>query len=97
MPDFNDDFFDAMKIKVKAMDARDRFVSLIFDERVLKCALVYNNGLEKNEGFEDLGESGSSQFVADHALAPMVRGLYSKWKQPVGYFLMAGTVKSNTL
>ena len=36
-------------------------------------------------------------FVADHALAFMVRGLYKKCKQPLGYFLTVGTVKPETL
>ena len=63
----------------------------------LKSALVYNNGLDRIERFEDFGELGSSHFVADHALVFMVRCLLTKWKQPVGYFLMPGTVKSDTL
>ena len=78
--------FDALKLKVENMDPKDRCVSLIFDEMALKSALVYNNGLDIIEGFEDLGELGSSHFVADHALAFMVQGLYTKWKQPLAYF-----------
>ena len=89
MPGFNDGVFDALKLKVENMDPKDRCVSLIFDEMALKSALVYNNGLDIIEGFEDLGELGSSHFVADHALAFMVRGLYTKWKQPLAYFLTA--------
>ena len=72
MPGFNDGVFDALKLKVENMDPKDRCVSLIFDEMALKSALVYNSGLDIIEGFEDLGELGSSQFVADHALAFMV-------------------------
>ena len=97
MPGFNDGVFDALKLKVENMDPKDRCVSLIFDEMALKSALVYNNGLDIIEGFEDLGELGSSHFVADHALAFMVRGLYTKWKQPLAYFLTAGTVREETL
>ena len=41
----------------------------------LKSVLVYNHGHVKIEGFEDLGEWGSSHFVADHALVFMARGL----------------------
>ena len=89
--------FDALKLKVENMDPKDRCVSLIFDEMALKSALVYNNGLDIIEGFEDLGELGSSHFVADHALVFMVRGLYTKWKQPLAYFLTAGTVRAETL
>ena len=56
----------------------------------LHSDLVYKHGLDRIEGFEDISELGTSQFVADHALAFMVRGLYIKWKQPLGYFLTAG-------
>ena len=57
MPGFNDGVFDALKLKVDNMDPKDRCVALIFDEMTLKSALVYNDGLDMIEGFEDLGES----------------------------------------
>ena len=94
---FNDTVSDALRVKVQTMDTKDRCVSLIFDKMALKSALVYNHGLDRIEGFKDIGEPGTSQFVADHALIFMVRGLYTKWKQPLGYFLTAGTVKPETL
>ena len=97
MPGFNDAVFDALREKVQTMDPTDRCISLIFDEMALKSALVYNHRLDRIEGFEDIGELGMSQFIADHALAFMVRGLHTKWKQPLGYFLTAGTVKPETL
>ena len=55
------------------------------------------HGIDKIGGFEDFGELGTSQFVAEHALVFMVRGLLSKWKQPLAYFLTAGTVKPEIL
>ena len=97
MPGFNDGVFDALKLKVDNMDPKDRCVALIFDEVTLKSALVYNDGLDMIEGFEDLGELGTSHYVADHALVFMVRGLYSKWKQPLAYFLTASTVRGEML
>ena len=44
------------------------------------------------EVFENLGRVGTTKYVANHALAFMIHGLASKWKQPVGYFLISGTV-----
>ena len=35
--------------------------------------------------------------MASHALAFMVRGLSTKWKRTVGYFLSAGPLTCNTL
>ena len=96
-PGLNDAVFDALQIKCNTMDDKDKCVALIFDEKSLKSNLVYSHGLDKIEGFEDFGELGTSQFVADHALVFMVRGLLSKWKQPLACFLTAGTVKPETL
>ena len=97
MPGFDNSIFAALKVKTDSMGQTEKCVALVFDEMSLKTALVYNHGLDKIEGFEDFGEEGSSHFVADHALVFMVCGLMSKWKQPLGYFLTAGTVKPETL
>ena len=72
MPSFIDTIFDALKLKVGMMDEKDRCVALVFDQMSLKSSLVYNHGLDKIEGFQDLGELGSSHFVADHALVFMI-------------------------
>ena len=63
----------------------------------LKCGLVYNPETDTVDGFENFGAIGKTKYVANHALAFMVRGLSSKWKQPVGYFLSSGTVSADTL
>ena len=97
MPGFIEPIFAALKLKVDTMEEKDKCVALVFDEMSLKTSLVYNHGLDKIEGFEDLGELGSSHFVADHSLVFMVRGLLHKWKQPLAYFLTAGTVKPDQL
>lgn len=96
-PGFNNLVFNALQLKVQSMDIKDKNVALVFDEMSLKSALVYNTGLDLIEGFEDLGELGRTMYVADHALVFMVRGLYSKWKQPLAYFLTSGPVKGQTL
>ena len=92
MPGFVEPVLDALKVKVSIMDPRDRYIALIFNEMSLKMSLTYNHGLDKIEGFEDFGENNNSLFVSDYALVFMVRGLSSKWKQPIAYFLTAGTV-----
>ena len=97
MPGFVDTIFDALKIKTSTLEEKDKYVALVYDEMTLKTDLIYNHGLDKIEGFEDLGHLGTSQYVADNALVFMVRGLLSKWKQPLAYFLTTGTVKSDQL
>ena len=58
---------------------------------------MYNSGSDSIEGFEDFGEIGTTRYIANHAVAFMVRGLASKWKQPIGYFLSSGPIKSTIL
>ena len=79
------------------MSENSRQCALTFDEISLKSALQYNPQRDIIEGFENCGDSGQSKYMATHALAFMVRGLATKWKQPVGYFLSAGTVTGKTL
>ena len=97
MSGFNDTVFDAMGLKVQKMDSKNRCISLIFDEMAWKSACVYNHRLDRIEGFQDIGELGMSQFVIDHTIGVTVRGLYTKWKQPLGFFLTVGTIKPQTL
>ena len=70
---------------------------LVFDEMSIKQSLVYNEGTDSVEGFEDFGNLGQTRYIANHATAFMVRGLASKWKQPVGYFLSSGPIKAKIL
>ena len=96
-PGFSGSVIDALTLKVQAMDPIDRNVALVFDEMSIKQGLVYNEGTDSVEGFEDFGDVGQSRYIANHAIAFMVRGLASKWKQPVGYFLSSGPIKATIL
>ena len=96
-PGFSGLVIGALTLKVQAMDPIDRNVALVFDEMSIKQGLVYNEGTDSVEGFEDFGDVGQSRYIANHAIAFMVRGLASKWKQPVGYFLSSGLIKATIL
>ena len=97
VPGFSEQLFDALKVKVQSMSEQDRQCAVVFDEMSLKCGLTYNVHTDSIEGFENLGNLGTSKYIANHSLAFMVRGLASKWKQPIGYFLTSGTVSPNAL
>jgi hypothetical protein len=96
-PGFNGQVFDALQRKVKILKPIDQQCVLIFDEMAIKTHLSYNRNGDYIEGFEDFGSIGQTQYVANHALAFMVRGLASKWKQCIGYFLSSGPIKGSTL
>ena len=96
-PGFSQSVLDALTLKVQAMHHTDRNVVLVFDEMSIKQSLVYNEETDSVEGFEDSGNLEQTRYIANHATAFMVRGLASKWKQPVGYFLSSGPTKSKHL
>ena len=96
-PGFSGSVIDALTLKVQAMDPIDHSVALVFDEMSIKQALVYNEGTDSVEGFEDFGDAGQTRYIANHTITFMVRGLATKWKQPVRYFLSSGPIKATIL
>ena len=46
---------------------------------------------------EDFGHIGRTQYFANHAVVFMVRGLLSKWKQPVAHYFSSGPMKAETM
>ena len=89
-PGFNDVTFDILKKKVESMPQRDRVCVLTLDEMSLKSGLYYDVRNDVIEGLQDLGSLGRTKSLASMALVFMVRGLGSKWKQPLSYFLCDG-------
>ena len=65
--------------------------------QISKESLIYNVEKDEIEGYEDFGSLGRTKYVANHAIAFLVRGLATKWKQPVGYFLSSGPISGETL
>ena len=96
-PGFSASVLEALKMKAKNMHPRDCNVVLAFDEMNIKEGLVYNPGSDIVEGFEDFGNIGQTRYIANHSIAFMVQGLASKWKQPIGYFLSSGPIKTTVL
>ena len=51
-PGFSESVLEALKVKVNAMDCKDKNVVLIFDEMGIKEGLLYNVGRDVIKGFE---------------------------------------------
>ena len=96
-PGFNENIMKALRQKVALQSNQERLCAVVMDEMAIKEALLYNAEMDAIEGFEDFGRLGEIKFVANHALVFMVRGLTSKWKQPVGYFLSSGPMTGATM
>ena len=73
-PEFSESVFEALTV----MNERDCNVSLVFNEMSIKQALLYNEKCNTIEGFEDFGFIGKTKYIANHAIAFVVRGLAFK-------------------
>ena len=74
----------------EAMDPHDRNISLVMDEKSLKQHLDY----DRNSNLVHGVKNGKP---LNQALVFMVRGLATKWKQPIAYFHNNSTVSTYDL
>ena len=81
------------------MKPQDKVCGIVFDAISLKSGLHYNSVTDKVDGFEDLSQyhSGNSSKPAHFAMVFMLKGLCSKWKQALGYFLFHKSITAATL
>ena len=96
-PAHNSRVLEALQRKITSTKANDRQCVLVFDEMAIKTALSNNWKSDYIERFESVGSLGKTKCVANHALAVMIRGLASKWKQCIGYFLTSGPMSGAKL
>ena len=74
-PEFSESVFEALTVKARVMNERDHNVSIVFDEMSIKQALLYNEKHDTIEGFEDFGFIGKTKYIANYAIAFVVRAL----------------------
>lgn len=75
----SESIFTSITNMSKNMKNKDKYCNLIFDEMSLQPHLDYNYNLDMVVGFT------KNLNVADHVTVFMLRGVFSKWKQPVAY------------
>jgi hypothetical protein len=78
---------------------RKRLVKInsVVDEMSIRENLHYSQKFDCIEGFEDLGRQGKKSKIANHTLVFMVCGLRRKWKQPVAYYFIRGSIKAEVI
>ena len=94
---FNQCILSTISKAMETMTPRDKVCAIITDEMALKQAVHYDEPADTIKGFEDLGKSHRSPFVANYASAYMVRGLFRKWKQLFGYCFTSGPIPHSRL
>ena len=68
-PGFTESVLEALKVKVNAMDCRDKNVVLVCNEMNIKEGLLYNVGRDVIEGLKDCGHIAQARYIANHAIA----------------------------
>lgn len=105
-PGLNEALIKHLGENLKKEDRMDPCCILMFDEIFIRKRLFYNEHLGYIEGYCDFGtrkkENGESYqdrrgLPADHALVFQVQGLARRYKQPIGYHFVSGTVSSKDL
>jgi len=96
-PGFCDNVFSLLQRKAQSMPTSDRCCVLLLDEISLKRGLNYCKSTDEIVGFEDFGNGQRTDKYANQALVLMVRGLKSRWKQPLAYYLACNTTAANRL
>ena len=91
-----------LSVNAEEMDAKDKNLSMMFDEMKVKSGLVYNKHSGKIVGFTEMTDIGNEierfergmkddeedqmRGVATQVMAVMVRGLFSKYEYMIAYF-----------
>lgn len=94
---WNQSLFEILKRKAENMSEQDKVCGVAFDAISVKEKLNYNIAQDEVDGLENLGVYGSSDSTAKYAMVFMVKGLASKWKQTLGYFLFSKSIKPDVL
>lgn len=97
LPGFDDLFLSHIKKKFEQKCYKEKACTVSFDEMYIKEFLEYSKDYDFIEGFQDLGSYGRSNKSANCVLVFMARGIYSKWKFPIAYFLTHSTINKTIL
>lgn len=92
----NETLWNMISEKVQNFPVKDRICSLCFDEMAIKANLFYNGSMDQIVGFADTGNRRHFR-PAQSATTIMIRGIFSKWSQPVGFIFNEHSCSSGIL
>jgi len=95
---FDCDYMSALCKRVESLNDLEKFIVVTVDGMSLRSSLKYPEHDDRIVGFEELRSfGGSSTNAAKQVLQFMVRGISTRWKQPVGHFFTGTTVNADVL
>lgn len=86
-PGFTDATLQLLKAKLEKEEIEPECV-LIIDSMALRKQRVYSHQEGRNLGYVDIGTGEDRSKLAGEALVFLIKGLKTKWRYPIGYFLV---------
>ena len=87
--------FKVLKEKLEKKTLTNKVCAISIDAMDISKGISYHVGLDKFDGFEDMGPYGRNEKLAKQALVFMVQGVGFKYKQAVGYFIFSKRMNSD--
>ena len=94
---FNEDIFHLLKMKTLSMNNDEKKCILLMDEISLKEGIQYSEHEDKIFGLVDYGGENYTKTQANCALVLMLRGINTKWKEQIAYFLGHNSISRKSL
>lgn len=95
-PGDNECLYEAIINVTRTMQPFERECNLAFDEVAIKKNITYNIATDSIDGVEDYGNRRSDK-LGSHIIVFMVRGLFSRWKFILNYYVSETCVKAEIL
>lgn len=92
-PGINPIIIESLLKSCNNMKSGDKICSLIFDEMSRNPQLHYDKRADKIVGFVDFGDQRECK-IADLVIVFMVRGLRKKWKMPISFSFVEGSLST---
>lgn len=86
-PGFTDASLQIIKARIDKGEIENECV-LIIDSMSIRKQIIYSPTEGRNLGYVDIGIGEDATRVAGESLVFLVNGLKSKWRYPIGYFLV---------
>ena len=96
-PGMSPDVIELLKHRVAKFSDHDRYCVLSLDEMAFKANLAYEANQDKIIGFIDHDHLGRTRDPANQAQVFMLRGIFTNWKQPLGFYLSENAMKSDVI
>jgi hypothetical protein len=96
-PGISSEHGNFLRERIATLNERQRHVTLMLDDIVIKSQLSYDQKSDSIEGYQDLGHLGRKPVAATHITTFMVRGIADRWKLPISFYPSKSGIKCDDL